>query len=277
MRFVWQLLAVVAVSFIGGQAVIAAEGNWLLRLVLGLLAAALALLVYGWVVRRTERRPSTEVGREGAGKAFGRGTLLGAVLFSMVITNLAASGYYKVDGLDSVTGALGLVGFMAVAAVTEELLYRGVLLRIIEQRIGTWLALVATSLLFGLSHLLNEHATLWGAIAIAVEAGGMLGGAYIATRTLWLPIGLHFGWNFAESGIFGTEVSGNGTEHGLLGSVTSGPRLLTGGEFGPEASVYSVLFGVLTTAAFMWLAHRRGNLVPRRRADRSGAVATLAR
>ncbi|MGP3915880.1 hypothetical protein [Nonomuraea sp. 10N515B] len=87
---------------------------------------------------------------------------------------------------------------------------------------------------------------------------GMLAAAYAATRTLWLPIGLHFGWNFAAAGIFGTEVSGNGTPQGLLDGVTSGPALLTGGAFGPEASPYTVVFGVLLTIAFIWLARRRG-------------------
>jgi hypothetical protein len=92
-----------------------------------------------------------------------------------------------------------------------------------------------------------------------------------------VPIGVHFGWNFAASGIFSTEVSGNDTPQGLLDSATSGPVLLTGGDFGPEGSVYSVLFGVLVTVAFMWLAHRRGRLVPRRRADRVAAPTTLVR
>ncbi|MGW6599865.1 CPBP family intramembrane glutamic endopeptidase [Streptomyces sp. NPDC055036] len=277
MRLVRQLAAVAAVSFIGGQALVAVEEKWFLRLAVGLLTSVLAVFVYGWVVRRTERRPSVEVGREGAGALIGRGALIGVALFGAVITNLASSGYYEIEGLGSVTGAIGLVGFMAAAVVTEELLFRGVFFRIVEEYIGTALALSLTGLVFGLSHLLNPHAGLWGALAVTIEAGGMLGAAYAATRSLWLPIGLHFGWNFAEAGIFSTEVSGNVTEHGLLDSVTSGPQLITGGRFGPEASVYSVLFGVLTTAAFLWLAHRRGNLVPRRgRAVRSGDDAILA-
>lgn len=62
----------------------------------------------------------------------------------------------------------------------------------------------------------------------------MLTAAYVATRRLWVPIGVHFGWNFAASGIFSTEVSGNDTPQGLLNSSMSGPELLTGGDFGPE-------------------------------------------
>ncbi|WP_320773164.1 type II CAAX endopeptidase family protein [Streptomyces sp. CRN 30] len=277
MKFVWQLLTVVAVSAAGGQGLAAAADNPYLQLTLGGATAVLAVFLYGWVVRRTEHRPAAEVSREGAASAFGRGLLIGAAMFTAVIVNLLTSGYYDVDGLGSPKGALGLFGFMAAAAVTEELLYRGVLFRWVEKLTGTYLALVLTGLLFGASHLLNPHASLLGAAAIAIEAGFMLTAAYVATRRLWVAIGIHFGWNFAASGVFSTEVSGNDTPQGLLDSATSGPRLLTGGDFGPEASVYSVLFGVLVTIAFMWLAHRRGYVVPPRRADRAAAAPTLVR
>jgi hypothetical protein len=278
MRLVWQLVAVAAVAFTAGQGLAAVHGDPWLTLALGVLAAVLAVVVYRWVVRRTERRPPTEVAWKGAGAAIGRGALIGVALFGLVIVNIAFLGGYEVNGLGSVTGAVGLFGFMAAAAVTEELMFRGVLFRIVEERIGTWIALVLTGALFGLSHLLNPHASLWGAVAIAIEAGGMLTAAYVATRKLWVPIGLHFGWNFAAGGIFSTEVSGNGTPQGLLDSAMSGPMLLTGGDFGPEGSLYSLLFCVLVAIGFLVLARRRGHLVPRRRrADRAEVTTTLPR
>ncbi|CAM5279156.1 CAAX amino protease [Streptomyces pilosus] len=274
MRFVWQLSAVVVVAMIGSQVVATVEDHPWLQLVLGLLVSVLAVLVYGWVVSKTEHRPVTEVARKGAGAAIGRGMLIGVAMFGAVITNIYVNAHYEINGLGSVSGAVGLVGFMAAASVTEELIFRGILFRIIEERTGTWIALTLTGVLFGLSHLLNPNADLWGALAIAIEAGGMLAAAYAATRTLWVPIGLHFGWNFAAAGIFSTEVSGNNTPQGLLDTMTSGPAWITGGDFGPEGSVYAVLFGVLVTIGFMWLAHKRGNLVPRRRADRVAATPT---
>ncbi|MFI6885150.1 lysostaphin resistance A-like protein [Streptosporangium canum] len=273
MRLLKQLVPVALVAFAGGAIVGAVQGNSFFTLLLGLATAVLAVIVYARVVRWSERREPVEVARQGATRALTRGTLIGVALFAAVIVNIALVGGYRIDGLGSLTGAIGLIGFMAAAAVTEELLFRGILFRIIEERTGTWLALVLTGLLFGLSHLFNPHASLWGALAIAIEAGGMLAAAYAATRTLWVPIGVHFGWNFAAAGIFGTEVSGNGATQGLLHGVTSGPALLTGGEFGPEASPYAVVFGLLLTVAFMWLARRRGNVVPRRRRT----PATLAR
>ncbi|GAA3392263.1 CPBP family intramembrane glutamic endopeptidase [Cryptosporangium minutisporangium] len=274
MRLLLQFGAVAAVAFVGSTAVGAVHWNAPLTLVLGVMTAGLSVLAYAWVVRRTERRAPVEVARKGAGGALVRGVLIGVGMFGAVILNIAFLGGYRVAGFGSVTGAVALFGFMVAAATTEELLFRGILFRIVEQRIGTWLALILTGLVFGLSHLFNPHASLWGAIAIAVEAGGMLAAAYAATRTLWLPIGLHFGWNFAEAGIFGTDVSGTDAPDGLLDGVMSGPVLLTGGEFGPEASLYSVLAGALLTIVFLWLAHRRGRLVPLRRPATAADQAT---
>jgi membrane protease YdiL (CAAX protease family) len=273
MRFIKQLLAVAVVAFAGGQGVNAVKDNPWLTLLIGSVTAVLAILAYAWVVRRTEHRAPTEVARSGAAGRVGWGVLIGMGMFAAVIANIAFLGGYHVHGFGSVTGAAGIFGFMAAAAVTEELLFRGVLFRIIEERTGTWIALLLTGVLFGAMHLLNPDASLWGAIAIAVEAGFMLAACYAATRNLWVPIGLHFGWNFAAGGISGVVVSGNGASKGLLDATTSGPAVLTGGDFGPEGSLYTVGAGVLLTVVFLWLARRRGHIFPRRRA----ALATVSR
>lgn len=277
MRLVWQLLAVGVIVFGGGQAMLAFDDGGWLSLAIGLATVVLSVVAYRWIVGLTERRPVTELGREGAWAGTGWGTLLGAGLFGLVIVNLAFLGYYEVDGLGDPAAVIGLFGFMAAAAVSEEVLFRGVLFRVLEQWSGTWIALASTSLLFGLMHLVNPNASLWGAVAITLEAGCMLGAAYIATRKLWLPIGIHFGWNFAASAIFSTEVSGNGTPQGLLDAATSGPMPVSGGDFGPEGSLYSIAFGLLLTVVFLWIAKRRGYLVPLRRTARAEAVARLPR
>jgi CAAX protease family protein len=274
MRLVQQLVVVAVVAFAGSAAVGAVGWNAPLTLVLGGATAVLTLLAYAWVVRRTEHRDPVEVARRGAGSALGRGVLVGVGLFTAVIATIALLGGYEVVGWGSAAGAVAVFGFMVAAATTEEVLFRGVLFRIAEGRIGTWGALVLSGLLFGFAHLFNPNATLWSSLAIAVEAGGMLGAAYVATRSLWVPIGLHFGWNLAEGGIFGTGVSGQSAPEGLLDGVTSGPVALGGGEFGPEASLCSLLAGVVATVVFLRLARRRGNIVPRR--GRPAPATTLA-
>jgi membrane protease YdiL (CAAX protease family) len=264
MRLVKQLVVVGVAALAGSLAVGAVDGNAGLTLVLGTVTAVLVIVAYRWVVRRTERRAVEELSRPGAASAVGRGAVLGVALFAAVIAVIALLGGYAVDGWGSASGAVALFGFMVAAAVTEEVIFRGVLFRIVEERLGTWGALVLTGLLFGLMHLFNENASLWGALAIAVEAGGMLGAAYVATRRLWLPIGLHFGWNFAEAGIFGTAVSGEDEPHGLLDATLSGSTLVSGGDFGPEASLAAVVAGLLVAAVFLRLAYRRGLVRSRR-------------
>lgn len=278
MRFLKQFLAVVLVSAAGSQAVFAVQDNPWLTLVAGVLTAVLALLTYAWVVRRTEHRAPDEVARAGAVRRLAGGVLLGLVMFSAVMVNIAFLGGVHYGGIASVTGAVGILGFMVGAAVTEELIFRGVLFRIVEERIGTWLALLLTGVAFGLSHLANEDATWWGVVAIAVEAGFMLAACYAAFRNLWVPIGLHLGWNFALGGIFGVVVSGNGDSEGLLDVTLSGSEWVTGGAFGPEGSLYTVGAGILLTAVFLAIAARRGRLVPlRRRAADETATVTVPR
>jgi membrane protease YdiL (CAAX protease family) len=267
-----QIVVVAVVALVGSQAVAAVGWNTPLTLVLGVATAVLALMAYAWIVRRTEHRAPVEVAPKGALGALSRGLLIGFLMFGAVIANIAFLGDYRVLGWGSVAGAVALFGFTAGAAVTEELLFRGILFRIVEERLGTWLSLALTSLLFGLSHLFNPGATVWSALIIAIEAGGMLAAAYAATRNLWVPIGLHFGWNYAEGAIFGTDISGKSAPEGLLHSALSGPAAISGGEFGPEASVYTLVAGVVLTIAFMWLARRRGHVTPLRR---RGATATV--
>lgn len=93
-------------------------------------------------------------------------------------------------------------------------------------------------------------------------AGVLLGAAYMYSRRLWMPIGVHAGWNFTEGGIFGASVSG-GQAHGLLVSHFQGPEVLTGARFGPEASLVAVAACLMVAVAFLVLAIRRGQLVPR--------------
>jgi CAAX protease family protein len=279
-RLIAQFAALLMVQFVGAQLLGVADGNPAVMAVVGLATAVLGIVVYRLLIGRMERREVTELSAAGATTGLIGGTVGGLALFGFVIANIAFLGGYEVHGLGSVAGAIGLFGFMAAAAASEELVFRGLLFRIVEKRTGTWIALVLTGLLFGFVHLLNPDASLWGALAIAIEAGGLLTGAYIATRKLWVPIGLHFGWNFAAAGLFSTEVSGNGTPAGLLDASMSGSHLVTGGAFGPEGSLYSVVFCALAALGFLWVAKRRGNIrpIPRRRtAEVQAGAATLAR
>lgn len=265
MRLVLLLVVFTGVSALASVILGAVADAPFWRLVLGVVTAALALWLYAGAVRFTERRSAIELRMVDARAGLIRGAATGLVLFAVVIAVIALFGGYRITGWGSVGGAVAVLGLMCAVAVTEELLFRGVLLRIVEELTGTWAALAISAVFFGGLHLLNPGATAWGALAIAVEAGLMLGAAYVATRSLWLPIGLHLAWNTAEAGIFGTTVSG--TDHGSLGllqATMSGPTALTGGDFGPEASVVAIIVCAVPTVLFLRTARRRGRCYRRR-------------
>ncbi|WP_245687233.1 CPBP family intramembrane glutamic endopeptidase [Streptacidiphilus griseoplanus] len=242
----------------------AADATALTALIAGVATGGLVLGAYVALVRYLEGRRPEELAPTRARRELGRGALLGVLLFAVTISLVALTGGYHVHGWGSIGAALTALGLMSCVAVTEELAFRGALFRILEEKTGTWGALAVSGLAFGCLHLVNKDATLWGALAIAIEAGLMFGAVYAATRSLWLPIGLHLGWNMAEQGIFDTGVSGAGSgSGGLLRASVSGPHALTGGAFGPEASIFAILVCLVPTALFLLAAKRRNRIYTR--------------
>jgi membrane protease YdiL (CAAX protease family) len=230
-----------------------------LAIVIGWSAAGFA--VYSWLVRLIERRPVTELALPGMGKELGIGLFIGAGLYAASVLVLIVMDIYKINGLNPVSYMLPAVAMALSAAVFEELLFRGVLFRIVEEWLGSWISLIVSSLVFGFVHLLNPEATLTGAIFIAVEAGILLGAAYMLTRRLWMSMGFHFAWNYTQSGIFSGVVSGADADPGLIKDTIAGPALLTGGQFGLEASVIAALFCTTTGVILAIMAVRRGHVV----------------
>lgn len=229
-------------------------------LIVGFATAIGALYCYAWLSRTVELRPEIpELARTGRWSALAKGAAIGTAAFLAVMALIAVFGGVRAIGWGSFGGAVVSLGAFASVAVNEELLFRGVVFRILEERVGTWLALVGSSLLFGLIHLVNGGATLEGTLAIALQGGLLMASAYIATRSLWVPIALHFAWDFLESGIFSVADSGT-TSNGLLHTTLSGPTILTGGEFGPEAGLAALVVCAVPTVLFLRSAARRGLL-----------------
>ena len=149
-----------------------------------------------------------------------------------------------------------------LVGVSEEWMFRGVLFRSVETWFGSWAALVVSSLVFGLTHLMNAQGTIEGALFIAVEAGILLAAAFMLTRRLWLSIGFHMAWNYTQSAIFSGIVSGNDPQQGLIRSTVNGPDWLTGGSFGVESSVLALVTCTTTGVVMLVMATRRGRIVP---------------
>jgi membrane protease YdiL (CAAX protease family) len=222
---------------------------------------AIVLAVYKLAIARLGEHPRDDLPGQGALRNLGLGLLAGTLLFGSVVGVAAAFGVYRITGDgDTSKLVLQLINTGIMAGFMEELAFRGILFRWLEEFAGSWAALALTSALFGLMHIFNPGATWFSSFAIAVEAGILLGGAYMLTRSLWLPMGLHAAWNFMQGAVFGVPVSGT-PAYGLVHAKLAGPSILSGGDFGLEASVIALLIATAAGICFVLLAIRRGQVV----------------
>lgn len=226
-----------------------------------LLSIPLLILAYELVIRRLGRRPRDDYRDPLAVRRLGVGLGAGFLLFSLAVGVAALLGVYRILGKGDLSDFLpALLATAIFPAISEELVFRGILFRWLEEFGGSWLALLLTSAFFGAVHLGNPNATPIAAIGIAFEAGVMLGAAYMLTRSLWLPMGIHAGWNFTQGEIYDIPVSGS-TPHGLVEARLSGDPLLTGNGFGLEASLIAIVIATAFGLYLLWLAIRKGELV----------------
>jgi uncharacterized protein len=241
-------------------------------------AAIVFLLVfatYKLAIRHLGEEPHDDLPIKGAAKGLGIGVLAGIALFSLIVGAAALLDVYNIIGEGGFSQMLYTALVVSIMpGFMEELLFRGILFHWLEQFGGSWFALALTSALFGLGHIFNPNASALSSFAIAVEAGILLGGAYMLTRNLWVPIGLHAAWNFTQGFIWDVPVSGL-DQKGLVEAQLTGPELLSGGAFGLEASLIAL---IIATLAGIWLvlrAVKQGELVRpwwvRRRLLREGA------
>ena len=191
------------------------------------------------------------------------GFLLPGLMMGLVYLLLWGAGWIDFQGYawagDGWGRALAwtTIAFVAFVLVgwQEELLARGYWLQNLAEGLNLAWALSISSALFALAHILNPHANL-AAILGLFASGLFLAFGYLRTRQLWLPIGLHTGWNFFEGTVFGFPVSG-GTFYSLLHHQVSGPPLITGGEFGPEAGLILLPALLLGTIAIYLFTRKR--------------------
>ncbi|MFE2141488.1 CPBP family intramembrane glutamic endopeptidase [Streptomyces sp. NPDC059456] len=230
------------------------------------LGAAAAVAVYALVMRRIAGRATPEIARSGAAREalLGGGIGLGFIVAALLLITLFGGYSFSWAGSGFMSVVWSAVMVQIGTAVTEELMFRGLFLQALEQRWGSGIAIAVTAVSFGAAHLGGAGANLWSALAIALQAGAMLGASYLWRRSIWFVAGLHFVWNTVQQ-LAGIPVSGHAPE-GLFTVEAHGSAALTGGIFGLEASVVPVLLSVLITVPMLVLARRGGGLLPRRRA-----------
>jgi membrane protease YdiL (CAAX protease family) len=225
-----------------------------------LLGAVMGCLSYAFYVTRIEKRAVSELGLKGALGEYGAGFVLGGLMVCVSVASIAALGGLRALSLaPSSIIILPLLMHITVGLI-EEMMLRGIFFRVVQESVGSWLALLASGLVFGGMHLINDNTSVLG-IANIAAAGVFFAAAFMLTGRLWLCAALHAGWNFVQDGVFSLAVSGHEVKNGLLTTQLSGPDWLTGGAFGIEGSAVDLVLVVLASAAMVLLAQRRGRMV----------------
>lgn len=270
------VLAVLAGAFFALPKLFASAAREIAMPAQTMITIAALIALYKLVIVHLGERRHDDLRFAEAARGLAIGTAAAFVLFSTIVGLAALFGSYRIAGWGGMGSWITLLfGAGISAGFIEELIFRGILFRWIEEFAGSWAALFITSALFGLGHIGNDNASLFSSVAIAIEAGVMLGGAYMLTRSLWVPIGIHFGWNVTQGLVWDVPVSGNDVD-GLVDARLVGDPLISGGAFGLEASVIAV---VVAGAFGLWLVKRaadRGEVMHPRWVRRRPARQTVA-
>jgi membrane protease YdiL (CAAX protease family) len=200
-------------------------------------------------------------------KEYGLGVFIGAICVSFLFLFMWSAGFFELE-FTSIHLTL-LVNIFIFSLLTtlfqsafEELLFRGYLYQNLILATGAVVATAVLSLLFGIGHLLTPNAKLL--TAVNLSAFGVLHAlAYLKTRSLWLPSGLHFGWNFFMRNIYSLPCSGTEAQSSLLAIKEHGPVWLTGGNYGPEGGIPALL--VLLAACLIIAYWRKIKIHPEMR------------
>lgn len=217
-------------------------------------ALAAAVVAIRWMTARRDRQRWEATGlwlhpgwqREAlSGLALGAG-LIAAIFLVLVATGIAGTS----PGAGPARAILLGIFVMVPVALTEELLFRGYLLRNLAQAWGSPAALAVSAVIFGVVHSLNPNPSALALLSITLT-GILMGYAYLQSGSLWFPVGFHFAWNFTQGSVLGMPVSGLGVP-GLIRAHLGTPYWLSGGPFGPESSVLATVAMLLGIGYVVW-------------------------
>jgi CAAX protease family protein len=249
------VLAFLVAGYIAGA--IAGDRILLFEVIFRPLLTSLLIALFAWMLAAADHIEDHRVAALGLPrtkgwlKQFTIGCLLGFALTLLAIIPLAIWGQTSVRfrlSLHTLPGVGAVLLVLLLGALAEELMFRGYPFQHLERGIGAISAITVFSVMFGAVHLANPGASLWGLIN-TILIGILLSISYLRTRALWLPWGIHFGWNFTLGFLFGLPVSGLRLFNVMVRTTVSGPQWVTGGNYGLEASAtvaVVILVGVVT-------------------------------
>ena len=187
-------------------------------------------------------------------KNFWIGTLAGFLAISTTLLAIFALGGFRLTGLSIhgrtiLTSTLAWSATFIIVGLAEEFAFRGYLQFTLTTGMGFWPSAILLSALFGLAHGFNPGETKFGLLSVVVFA--LLFCLILRrTGTLWWPVGFHAGWDWGQTFFYGVPDSGIPPYHNLFNSAFSGPRWLTGGTVGPEASIFTPIVLLIVAILF---------------------------
>ncbi|HUR36657.1 MAG TPA: type II CAAX endopeptidase family protein [Terriglobales bacterium] len=226
------------------------------------LALSMMLFLFGVIARYLGRNQGSLLEVQGLGMALqsGRelvkGLSLGTVMILLCVIAIALFGRYSAQMLPSSGIWLRILGILwmgITAATMEEVAFRGYPFQALTRSIGPWGATLALALLFGFIHLSNPNSSALGFLNTALVSV-LLSIAYLRTGYLWMPIGIHVAWNLVLGTVFGLPVSGVNIFAVIVKGMAEGPILVTGGDYGIEASVVCAIVILAGIVAVYWMA-----------------------
>ncbi len=219
---------------------------------------SLFVMAYRFYTKHVEKRRALELSSVGVFREFGLGFLISMGLVVTIVVILYSLGYLDFVSLASNSRvALDLAVKFAMGAFLEELIFRLILFKLTEELLGTWIAFMIQAVFFGFAHQANENATVLTSISLIIVGGIFYTAAFMYTRRIWFPLGIHMGWNYCQSGLFSMPNSGT-TYEGLLNTTVSGPKAFTGGSFGIEASFMAIALCLIAGIVLVAISYKAG-------------------
>jgi len=223
---------------------------------------AALLISYYFFSKYYEHRKPIEISTQNLLREMVGGFSLGFLAITLSIFILFALGYYKIIAISIEKYSLNLFTLLLTAAFVEDLLIRGLIIRVFENWLGTYIAIIV-AMLFETLHVFNPNSTLFSTV-MDLCWGFTLAMLYIYTKRIWLPFFFHVGWNFAQP-FYGSNLTGIDDMGTIIRSKFSGPVIFTGGKVGIEASLFTVIILLGTGITLFYLARKEGKFITTRK------------
>ncbi|MCZ7602442.1 MAG: CPBP family intramembrane metalloprotease [Melioribacteraceae bacterium] len=204
-----------------------------------LLIAAM-MITYRIYTSATENRKANEISFYKFLPEIGFGALIAFLIMTFFVLLISIPGYYSVEEFNSFGNVIFMFFDQLKVGFIEELLFRVIIFKLSEELFGSWTAIAVQGILFGFAHAGNPNATIYTTMALILSFSIFFGTAYMITRRIWFVMGFHWSWNFFQAGIYGIQNSGH-TQPSLITPVIEGPVWITGGDWGAELSIISVI------------------------------------